>query len=610
MGLFSVSEGLGLSTLTSSLSSGGDKYTEFITKPVVRGPFQITVNEKGELDSMSNVVLKSGVEGNTTIISIVPEGTLVEAGEQICVLDSSSLVDLRDKQVITVTQADANLKKARENVAIQENQNDSDLALADLQAAQARMAKDSFIEFDRQKQINEAQGEVLLAQDTLNQAREEYEFYKDQAKKGYANQQELEMKRIAVAKQENAVDVAKGKLKLLEEYTLEQEAMRLQVEAENFEREVERIKRSGIAALAGFKADLNAAELIHQKETDALEKLNNQIAACTLLAPQPGEVVYASQRSRRSEPTVIEEGASVHQNQTIIKLPDLTRMKVDARIHESKIRQVRIGQRVQIFVDARPHEVFEGTLESMSSVPVSGSWPNTDLKEYEAVVKIRGDNDGLKLKPGMTAQLSIIVENRRDVLQAPVQSIVAVGDKFYAWVLGQKGPERREIAIGASNDEAFEIKDGLSDGERLILNPRTNFSDEITQLEGKYNEDQAGMGLAPAPDEPGAETVQPSGEGGPATGGGPKPSEEGDRGPQAGGRGGFDPDAIFQRMDGNGDGKLTKDELPGRMQEGFDMMDSNGDDEISAEELKAAMQKMRGGGGGPGRSRGGDGAGE
>jgi len=603
--------GFSLSTLTNALSSGPREYPEFITKPVLRGPFQIAVTEKGELDSMSNVVLKSGVEGNTTIISIVPEGTFVEKGEQLCVLDSSTLVDQRDQQIITVHQAEANLKKAVEQVAIQINQNESDLALAGLQSEQARMAKDSFVEFDRVKQINEATGAVLLSQDELNQANEEYEFYKDQAKKGYANQQELEVRRLAVTKKKNEVEVAKGQLKLLEEYTLEQEAMRLQVEADNFKREVERVKRSGIAALAGFEADHNAAELIYRKEMDTLEKLKNQIVACTLVAPQPGEVVYAAQKSRRSEPVVIEEGASVHQNQTIIKLPDLTRMKVDARIHESKIRQVRLGQRVLIQVDARPGETFAGVLESMSSVPVSGSWPNMDLKEYEAVIRIIGDNEGLKVKPGMSAQLDIIVENRRDVLQAPVQSILSVGDKFYAWMLGKEGPQRRDIMIGASNDEAFEITDGLSEGERLILNPRTNFADEIAELEAIYNDERA---------ESQANQADKLGPGVGEGGRGPRSGKDEDRsGPQAGqpqgdrhpGGGGGRPDAatIFKMMDKNGDGKATKDELSPEAQGRFDMMDGNSDGEVTLEEVKQMFEKFRGGGGGGGARRGGGGSG-
>ena len=62
-----------------------------ITDACKIGPFEITVTERGTLDSMKNAVLSSKVEGATTIISIVPEGTTVKAGDLVCELDSSSL---------------------------------------------------------------------------------------------------------------------------------------------------------------------------------------------------------------------------------------------------------------------------------------------------------------------------------------------------------------------------------------------------------------------------------------------------------------------------------------------------------------------------------------
>ena len=125
---------------------------------------------------------------------------------------------------------------------------------------------------------------------------------------------------------------------------------------------------------------------------------------------------------RGSQPVVIEEGANVRERQRIIKLPDLNHMKVDARIHESKISRVEPGLEVEIQVDALPNVTYHGVLESVSSVPVPGSWPNTDLKEYEAEIRITDEVEKVReLRPGMTAALEIIVQERaEDVLQVPV----------------------------------------------------------------------------------------------------------------------------------------------------------------------------------------------
>ena len=78
-----------------------------------------------------------------------------------------------------------------------------------------------------------------------------------------------------------------------------------------------------------------------------------------------------------------------------------------------------------------------------------------------------------------------------------------------------------------------------------------------------------------------------------------------------GGRGGrgFDPEAIFKRLDANGDGTLTGDEISGRMLENLEAIDKNGDKEVTLEEFQERMQQFRGGRGGGGRGEGGRGGG-
>lgn len=395
------------------------------------------------------------------------------------------LQEEQKQQQILVTQAKADLAKARENVEIQKRQNDSDVAAASLAWELARLDLESFKEGQSKAEVNRLRGEVLIAQEDLAQKIETYEFFKRIAKKGYKTQNELESARIAVTKAENELNVKKGELEVLQKYTNRRTLRELEEMADEGGRELDRVRRSGLAALAQFEAELKARELTYEVEVAKLERLNQQIAACKLYAPQDGQVVYANESRRRSEPTVIEAGATVRERQTIINLPDLTQMKVDARIHESKISQVRTGLDVIVRVDAVPNEIYHGVIDSVSSVPVSGSWPNTDLKEYEAIVRIIDSLEKVqKLKPGLTASIEIIVQERDEpVLQIPVQSVVTVGEKDFAYVLTADGPQRRELHIGASNDTAMEVLDGVREGERVIMNPRSSFADEIAELE-------------------------------------------------------------------------------------------------------------------------------
>ena len=500
---------------------------------------------------MRNVTLHNSVEGSTTIISIVPEGTLVSdpvkaefngvvaygeevsgasreltvtqddgtsktyevimgpltqilapdgskvkrfdimAGDVVCELDSSALVDNFNQQQIQVTQAEANYEKAQKDLEIQKSTNDSLLDAAKLARTLADLDLEMYTkeggEYDQAKKTME--GNIKQLEEQLAQEKENFEFVKRQAQRGYQTQNELESARIRVQGLQINLDVAIGELDVLEKFTKRRtEAERNQL-ATDTKREVERVQLEGEAALAQLRADLDAAKLTLSIESEKLERLRRQIVATKLVAPQSGQVVYASQSSRRSEPVVIEEGATVRERQSVIKLPDLTNMKVDARIHESRINRIRAGLDVEIRIDALPGDPYRGVLDTVSSVPTPGRYPNYDLKEYEAEVRIVDSEERTKrLKPGMSAEVTIIVDERSDkVLQIPIQSVVTVGPSYYAYVLGETGPSRRELAVGDINDTAFEIKQGIEEGERVIMNPKTHFREEIDQLEDQYS---------------------------------------------------------------------------------------------------------------------------
>ena len=97
--------------IRQALSIGKPPTSKYMTETVKRAPFRIAVTERGTLDSLKSATLASQVEGTTTIISLVPEGTLVEKGEVVCELDSSQLIQEEKEQQIAVTTAEADLKK-------------------------------------------------------------------------------------------------------------------------------------------------------------------------------------------------------------------------------------------------------------------------------------------------------------------------------------------------------------------------------------------------------------------------------------------------------------------------------------------------------------------
>ncbi|MFN0195993.1 MAG: HlyD family efflux transporter periplasmic adaptor subunit [Planctomycetaceae bacterium] len=617
-------------SLTKGSSSLPD---DLVTDVVKRGPFKVSVVEKGTVDSSRNVTLSSSVEGNTTIISIVPEGSKVKAGDIVCELDSSALRDKAKQQEINVTQALAALSKATEDLKIQENQNESDIAAAELAVELAGLDLTKYVEGELIQQTNELQGQLAIDKEELIRAEESYEFSKGTAKKGYLSQNDLEASRLKVQSAKLKVSSTDEKLRVLLKFSKVRQIAELKANAIEFERELERVKSKAKAALSQAKAEYESKRMTDEVEQDKAKRWKEQIAACQLKAPIDGEVVYANQDSGRrsgNNQKVIESGASVYERQAIIKLPDNTHMKVDTKIHESRISQVRIGLPVSVIIDAYPHISFEGVVEQIASVPMSGNWMNMDLKEYECVVTIT-DRDIKKvsmLRPGLTAKVEIMVSMRANILQAPVQSVVQVGETRYAYVATPDSkPQRRQLVIGETNDLGVEILEGLSEGEKLILNPRTRFAEEIQELESVLkNERSAEADAAAEQVVIPASNAAPGKEARPPRDGAKKegsPSGEGDNLKSAAGPG-SSPEAgpgqgnarrgprTFADVDKNGDGTLSEDEVPERMRPLFSAIDANADGLIQQEEYTKAIEDIRNrfGGGRPadgGSGEGGEG---
>ncbi len=533
---------------------GGQKSVStgmFILHPVTSSPFRIVITEDGKIDSVRSATLSSSVKGTTTIISLVPEGSLVSAptvtefdgvvtlldspssatqrlkvtsedgeeaefevavggftrvlvkdgqrvksgdylaGDVVCELDSSTLVESELSQQIKVTGARASLEKAEKNLEIQRTTNEKFMAAARLAE---KLAKLDLVKYtakggEYEQSLATVRGEIKQNEEELAIAQEEYERVRELARKGYTSLYNLEAARVKVTQKRILLNVKQGELDVLEKFTFDRTKSELEQMAEDTKGDIERARLEGEAAMAQMEADYEASQLTLEVEIETLDRLQRQIADCRLVAPQEGEVVYATQTSRRSEPIVIEPGAQVRERQAIVKLPNMEQMKVDARIHESRIRQVQVGQLVEISVSSLPGLEFHGILDSVASLPVPGDWPNSSQMEFESTVTITDPPEMVaQLKPGMGTELRIIVEERDSpVLQVPVQSILPIGGSFFAYVQTDDGPQRRSLVVGKSNDEFMEVLDGLAEGEQVILNPRTHFSPEISQLEQELN---------------------------------------------------------------------------------------------------------------------------
>ncbi len=316
----------------------------------------------------------------------------------------------------------------------------------------------------------QAESSLKLAEAELARASGEYEGSKNLYEKKFIAKTQLEADKISYERAKVNVQEAQESLRLLEEFTHPRNLKQYLSDVREKYRELERVKRKARAQLSRVKADLNSKISTYEHQKNLLEKLQDQVAKCTIRAPGPGMVVYARPR-RGWLSEVMEEGSMVHERQVIIYLPDLSDLVVDVQIHESRISQIKLGQPAEITVDAFRGVTFHGKVVKVGILPDSvNRWLNPDLKVYEVLVSI-DDNKGYELKPGMSANVKIFVERRPRVLCVPRQAVSAIGDTHYVQLVTPQGIEKRRVEIGKFNDFFVEVASGLKEGDEVLLAP-------------------------------------------------------------------------------------------------------------------------------------------
>lgn len=311
-----------------------------------------------------------------------------------------------------------------------------------------------------------AQEELLLAQDRI-------EGQRRLEARGFINPTELEAEELNLNKAMNKTAERETALKLYIQYTFPKDAEKKLSDYENAVMRYQRQLKENVAEQAQEEARYSSAERKFNLEKVKLVDINKQLEAATIRAQRPGLVVYGaadqnSQRYRGSSQEAIQEGATVRERQPILTIPDMRRMAVKVNIHESAVQRVAVGQRVSVSVDAFPDEKLTGVVAKVAVVADSAnSFMNPDLKVYPTTIEIDGTHDWLR--PGMSAEVGILVDRLEDAIYVPLQAVSSYNDKRVVYVSRAGRTERREVEVGAFSESFIQIVSGLSAGEQVLL---------------------------------------------------------------------------------------------------------------------------------------------
>ena len=415
------------------------KMGPLLTHTVERGDLMVTIVEQGTLESNENLEIKCKVRGENTIIWVIENGSSVEEGQELLRLDTLAIEDAINERSKYALWSLSGAEQAAAN------------------ARRAEIAIKEYLEGRFVTQLKNLEKDLAIAESNLRTEENMRKHTLRMFERGYVSELDLEERDFAVTQAQLNVEAKTSEIDILEKF--------------NKQEELERLKGDLKAAQANQSSLEERAKMDGTRRDLAVEELSQ----CIVKAPKAGMVIYPSAKAWERQPD-IEEGATVHRNQTLLLMPDLDNMQVKVGIHESMVERVEKGLKARIGI---PGHDMEGEVSSVASVARPAGWWTGNIVKYDTIVSLPQIPG---LRPGMSAGVEIILAEHFDVIKVPVAAVLETVDGDLCWVQTEEGTEKRLLEVGDSNDVFVVAMSGVEAGEKVVLNPRGSI-EEARQLE-------------------------------------------------------------------------------------------------------------------------------
>jgi len=405
----------------SSLETG-----PVLTHAVARGDLTFSVTEQGTLESAENTEIKCQVRGENTIIWVIESGSIVKAGDELIHLDTLAIEDAIAERTKFAHLTRSGAERAQADVA------------------RAELAIPEYLEGRYRNQLMNLEKDLTIAKSNQLTAQNMLAHAETMDQRGYVSGLELQEKRFAVTQADLQVDVTETQIKALIDFS---KAM-----------EMETLQGNLNAAQARYAAEAERSKMDAARRDLALAEFDR----CVIRAERAGLVIYP--RAERWKRTLdIEEGATVHQDQVLLLMPDLTQMQVKVGVHESIVKRIKPGMTAHVRI---PGRTMVGEVSTVAPVTRPAIWWSGNVVKYDTIIKLPSIPG---LKPGMSAEVKIIVDQHEDVLTIPVTAVVESAQGAFCWIQTADGTERHSLELGDDDKDFAVVVDGLQPGESVVL---------------------------------------------------------------------------------------------------------------------------------------------
>ncbi len=488
--------------------------------------------ESAENNEMScQVKAKTPNAPATSIRWVIDNGSIVKKGDKLMDLDDSVLQDQLTTQQIATEKARGDWLQAEEEYKVQVStaQGAVQTAKTNLEVATITLAE--YLQGLYAQTNIDLDNKVTMARSDLSMWEERAAWSERMSRPGRqfvtsaqaeADQARLLSARLTLKNMETQFDV-------LNRLTKEKNRVDLQGKIDEFERAVERAKLAAKATEVKFDVARKTFQMNYDKEAVRLHDIEKEIEKCYIKAPRarhggllrrgtrplvgdthddrPGRVGergteadehpesepdgrqrsrprghgfaresrchgrYRLQRGR--EYRAAPDAESARRRDHVRRLRDGPANALQHRSSPAREKTGLRGMDATVRVNAFSGSLLKGHVKSVATVASQADLFGSDVKVYQTFVSIDESMEGLR--PGMDAQITIHVDSQPEpVLAIPLQAVlgtVEMGQKRKCFVITPHGHDLREVTLGMTNEKLVEVKDGLEEGDVIVLNP-------------------------------------------------------------------------------------------------------------------------------------------
>jgi HlyD family secretion protein len=418
---------------------------------VDRGDIEATLHERGAVEAANiyDVAAPSGDKSRPLVIKwVIAEGSHVKKGERLVEFDNHFVREQLALHEAALIQAEAGLSMAERDAKIAQLSGNKEIrsAQSTLELIQAAVKQASESEAISRKRLDLR---IKAAELGIEKAKLGQKAKSPESKIAI---QTAELEREAVL-----LDVR--------EFDLQSKAAKRQAELQVREARdnLDLAKLSSEQRRAGAEAGVLSARASLLRAQATYDSVKQEAGKSAFVAPADGTVVFADAGRTNG----VAAGQQVAPGTKLLRIVDLTRMNIEARVHEAQISQVRPGQIVRVRIDALPNAELAGRVAAVSPEASPADFQTRDVKVYPVSIGLPEVN--FPLKPGMTADVQINTATAKGVLRVPIAAVMRMGRKAACAVETDHGFREIPVATGVTDGKFVEIRDGLKEGDRVVM---------------------------------------------------------------------------------------------------------------------------------------------